>query len=309
LILGAALAFALVAPAAAHNVDNNDASSFVDGRNLFRVDYANDFFTGSDRYYTEGVGFNLFDAVLEKSPVMRALFSLPGGSRSYGLLLRQSTFTPSRVGERAAIVNDRPWASYVFLGHELVSKDPASGLALTTELDAGVIGPAGGGEAQVKIHARLHMDVPRGWDNQIRNNPVVDYYARLEKTVGAWRWGDAGVYGDATAGTLYDNAAAGAQARLGRVDENSKKRFFAFARGEEKAVGYDATLQGGLFNRPQTYYTTPDSQINRFVYRWDVGVALDFGSFVLEATRSAVGREFAGGIPHQWGEFSVTKRF
>ena len=309
MILAAVLVFALAAPAAAHNVDNNDAASFADQRGLVRVDYANDFFTGSDRYYTEGVGVELFHPALKKSPLMRALVALPGGSKSYGLSLRDSTFTPSRVGERTAIVDDRPWAGYVFLGHVLVSKDAQAGLTLTSELDAGAIGPAAGGEEQVKIHARLGMDVPRGWDNQIRNNPILDYYARLEKTVRAWNWGDFGVFGDATAGTLYDNASAGMGARLGRVDEKRKDRFFAFARGEEKAVGYDATLQGGLFNRPASYYTTPDDQINRFVYRWDVGLALDFDSFVLEVTRSAVGREFSGAIPHQWGELTFMKRF
>lgn len=300
---------ALAAPSAARTVDSSDASSFLDERPLWRIDYANDYFTASDRYYTEGIGAAVFHPALERSPLTIFLPGLPGAKNDYGVRLRQSTFTPSRLGERTALPNDRPWSAYLFLGDVRVSRVPETGLALVTEIDAGMIGPAAGGQTQNSLHARFHMYRARGWDNQIRNDVVLDYYARLEKTLRASSWGDFGVDADATAGTLYDNAALGAFARVGRLDPRGKSRFFAFARGEEKAVGYDATLQGGLFNRPRWVYTTPDSQVNRFVYRWDVGVALDFGSFAFEATRTAVGREFSGAIPHQWGEFSFLKRF
>ena len=296
--------------AAARNVDNNDVSSFVDQQGLFRADWADGVFTGSDIYYVGGVGFDLFHPELEKSPLMRALFALPGGQRSYGLTLRQSLFTPSRVGETSPVYGDRPWAATAFLGHVLISKDPGASLTLTTELDAGVLGPAAGGREQIWLHRRLSLNsVPRGWDTEIRQDIVLDYYARLEKTLGSSAWGDFGVTGDATAGTLYDNAAAGVQARVGLVDPKLKSHYFVFGRGEGKYVGYDATLEGGVFNR-STPYTVASSAVERFVGRWDVGVAADFGGWVLEAARTAITREFATQFaPHEWAELSVMKRF
>ncbi|MFI5360724.1 MAG: lipid A deacylase LpxR family protein [Elusimicrobiota bacterium] len=297
-------------PAAPHNVDDSDVSSFADQRGLFRAAWADGVFAGSDYYYVAGVGFDLFHPALKKSPLMFALLALPGGAKSYGLSLRQSLFTPSRIGFTAPIPGDRPWAAYGFLGHVLVSRDPDAGLTLMTQLDTGVIGPAAGGREQIWIHRTLALnDVPRGWDMQIRGDVVLDYYARLEKTIQSSEWEDCGAYGDATAGTLYDNAAVGVQARFGRLDPGRKNRFFLFGRGEGKLVGYDATLEGGVFNRASPY-TLPASEIARVVGRWDIGAAVDFGGWVLEAARTGITREFATQpVPHEWVELSVMKRF
>jgi lipid A 3-O-deacylase len=304
-----AAAFLLLAPALtrAENVDNKDDSSFVGQGRLFRFDYANDYFTGTDRYYTQGIGMTYFDPVLRASPLMRVLVALPG-EKSYGLVLRQSGFTPTNLGHKQTIIGDRPFACYLFLGHILVSRDPEHRLTLTAELDTGVIGPAAGGEwEQVGIHQATDNNVPLGWGNQIRTDVVLDYYARLDKTLAAVRWADIGVLGDATAGTLYDNASIGVVGRLGAID-SGKNRFFLLLVAEQKAVGYDATLQGGLTDR-QSPYTLTTPQIRRRVSREDVGVTLDRGSYALEAKRTYLSSEFTNQFSHEWVEISFIKRF
>jgi len=302
-------AFLILAPAfaAAENVDNKDDSTFVDQGRMFRLDYANDYFTGTDRYYTQGIGLSYFDPVLRASPPMRILPTLPE-KRSYGVVLRQSGFTPTSLSHVDPIMGDRPYACYVFLGHILVSRDPGRGLTLTAELDTGVIGPAAGGQwEQTGIHRLSHNALPQGWNYEIRNDAVLDYYARLDKSLAAARAADFGVFGDATLGTLYTNASAGVIGRVGAMD-GKKHRFFLFADAEQKVVAYDATLQGGLFNR-NSPYALAAAQIERRISREDVGVTLDRGSYALEAKRTYLSQEFTTGLSHEWVEISFIKKF
>ena len=301
------LCFARI-PAVASGVDNDDSAVFAGPGRLLRFDYANDYFTGTDRYYTQGLGLQYFDPILKRSPLMRALPTLPGAEKYYGLILRQSGYTPTSLQSDAPLIGDRPFAATLFLGHVIVSKDKERKLTLTSEFDAGMIGQAAGGKwEQVGIHRETGNLLPHGWDNQIRNDAVLDYYLRLEKTLASARDADFGAYVDATVGTLYDNAAAGVMGRVGAIGEG-RRRFYLFGRAENRLVGYDATLQGGLLNR-HSPYTLTSPQVRRDVLRADVGVVLDMGRWAVEATRTYMSREFIGGLSHEWVEISVLRRF
>jgi lipid A 3-O-deacylase len=293
----------------ASTVDDKDDAAFVGQGRLLRFDYANDYFTGTDRYYTQGVGLTYFDPILRASPLMRVLVALPGAQTSYGLVVRQSGFTPTSLSHNEVLVGDRPFAAYLFLGHELVSRDAARGLALTTALDAGVIGQAAGGKwEQVGLHRLAPNNIaPLGWDNQIRNDLVLDYRLRLQKNLAAARRADLDGYVDASLGTLYTNAAVGVLGRVGAIADG-KHRFYLFAGAEQKAVGYDATLQGGAFNR-HSPYTLTSEQIERRVSIENVGFVADFGGFALEVKRVYLSREFTTELSHEWVEISAIKRF
>ena len=305
----AALFLAFVpALASARGVDNNDSAAFAGPGRLLRFDYANDYFTGTDRYFTQGLGLQYFDPALKGDPLMRLLPAL-GGEKYYGLILRNSGFTPTRLTSDAALIGDRPFAATLTLSHVLVSHDRERALTFTASLDAGVIGQAAGGKwQQVGIHRGTGNLIPHGWDNQIRNDLALDYYFRLEKGLARSRHAEFGVYGDAAVGTLYDNAALGIMGRVGAIEETAHRRFFLFGRAENKLVGYDATLQGGLFNRGSPYVLT-SPQIRRNIMRADIGVTLDMGRWALEVTRTYVSREFIGGLSHQWVELSFIRRF
>jgi lipid A 3-O-deacylase len=289
-------------------VDDNDAADFAGAGRLLRFDYANDYFTGTDRYYTQGIGLQYFDPVLRRAPLMPLLPSLRGSERSYGLRLRNSGFTPSQLTSDAPLIGDRPFAATLTLAHVLQSADPERGLTLTATLDAGVIGQAAGGKwQQVGIHRATGNQIPRGWDNQIRNDAVLDYGLRLEKTLASSSRAELGAYAEASLGTLYTNAAAGVSGRAGALDRKGR-RFYLFGRAEEKLVGYDATLQGGLLNRGSPYVLTSE-QVRRGVARGDVGFAADFGRWAVEADRAYLSREFTSGLSHEWVEISLMRRF
>ncbi len=308
-LLAAFLLLAFPTGAAAYGVDDNDSSDFLGPGRLIRFDYANDYFTATDHYYTQGLGLQYFDPALKRSPLMKALVSLPGSQAYYGLDLRNSGYTPARLTFDAPLIGDRPFAATLTLGHVRISRDRDRGLTLTARLDAGFIGQAAGGKwQQVGIHRATGNLLPRGWDNQIRNDLALDYSLRLDKTLAGARYGDFGVYGEATAGTLRDNAALGAFGRVGRIEAGEQRRLYLFGRAESKLIGYDATLQGGLFNRGSPYVLT-SPQVRRNVLRADIGLAVDRGRYALIITRTFLSREFVGGLAHQWVELSYLRRF
>jgi hypothetical protein len=307
-LMSALFGLLLTAPAAAGTVDDKDDAAFAGAGRLLRFDYANDYFTGTDRYYTQGLGLTYFDPALRASPLMRVVPSLPDSEKSFGLLVRQSGFTPTSLSHNEVLVGDRPFAAYLFLGHEIVSRDPGKGLTLTAGLDAGVIGQAAAGKwEQVGIHRATGNVLPQGWDNQIRNDLVLDYRARLQKKFAAARAADLDGYADAVLGTLYTNAALGLVGRAGRIADGGP-RFYFFAGAEQKAVGYDATLQGGLLNRGSPYTLTTE-QIERRVSIEYIGFVLDRGGWAVGAKRVYLSREFTSELSHEWVEISALKRF
>lgn len=308
-IFALALLALTTAPAGARNIDDADHARFLRDGRLLRFDYANDFFADVDRYYTQGLGLSYFDPALRASPIMRLLPALPGSERRFGLSLRHSGFTPTSLAHDEALVGDRPFAATLTLGHVLVSRDRDRGLTLTTEIDAGIIGQGAGGKwMQTGIHRAIGNRLPHGWSNQVRNDAVLAFVARLDTSVAATKRADLAVSLDATLGSLYTNASAGAKGRLGVLDATANTRAFLFASAEEKLVGYDATLEGGLLTRSSPY-TLPARAVKRVVARVDVGVVLDRGGFALEFRRVFLSREFAGGLSHQWGQLSVLKPF
>ncbi len=298
----------LIAWPAVGSVDDKDDVQFAQAGRLLRFDYANDYFTGTDRYYTQGLGLTYFDPILRASPVMAVLASLPGIAKSYGLVIRDSGFTPTNLGHDEALLGDRPFAAYLFLGQELVSRDASRGLTLTSRLDTGIIGQAAGGKwVQVGIHRATANSIPRGWDNQIRNDLVLDYRTRADKRLAAASAADLSAFVDATLGTLYTNASAGLYGRVGAIADG-KRRLFLFLSAEQRVVGYDATLEGGLLNR-HSPFVIASSQVERRVSIEYVGIAVDRQTFAIEAKRAYLGREFRGGLSHEWVEISVLRRF
>jgi len=95
--------------------------------------------------------------------------------------------------------------------------------------------------------------------------------------------------------------------RAGAIDRK-RRRFYFFASAEEKLVGYDATLQGGLLNRGSPYVLTSE-QVRRSVMRGNVGFAVDYGRWAVEADRTYLSREFTTGLSHEWVEISLMRRF
>lgn len=276
------------------------------------ISYNNDTFTFTDIYYTHGVRIALSNEQFSRIPTRHLLLKLKRGHRSYGIAVVQDVFTPSSITRDFILHGDRPYAAYVYLEHFVSSADPVRKLGISSALDAGIIGPlAQGYEAQAGYHRLIHDKHPLGWENQVRNDVVLNYRLAGEKGLMSFaNITDLTAAAEINAGTLYNNAAAGGTLRLGKMEPYFEQyhrswQAYAFGKAQARAVGYNATLQGGMFNR-HNVYTVPSSMMQRMVYSAQAGVVLSWRNIEVEHSYVFTSRELKTGMPHKWGRVRIS---
>ncbi len=282
--------------------------------------YANDFFFGTDYYFTQGLTFDWASPALARSPVNHLLPRGPAGSvRTHGVALRSDGFTPLSITDARIRVGDRPYAAYFYASLYRVSNQVGKKQRLTTAVEIGYLGPAAGGKfIQTKLHELTHNPTPRGWDNQVRSDAVLGYRASLDKQLLALgRRAELIGRAEASLGTLYTYAGVGGRLRVGNFTpffDNAasagQPRWQCYAETtlSGRLVGYDATLQGGVFNRSSPYVVA-FSEISHAVLHGTGGLVLAHGGLSFTATAVYVGPEFGGGRPHRWGVLGVGREF
>jgi len=282
--------------------------------------YANDTFTATDRYFTQGIHAGYFDPWLKISPLMKLLISLPGEVyHYYGLFGRWDGFTPLTIRKKNIQVDERPFANFLIFGHLLISIDPHNKRKLTTELKIGIIGQATGGEeTQEEIHRNIGGVDPLGWEHQVEDNFILDYQITLEHNL--WspqKWFEFNGYLDISLGTLYTYFALGSRIHLGKFESFANpapypdfpfKQLFFFFSLEARAMGYNATIQGGIFNRSDPH-TLKFNELYHLVFQARVGLTLEVKGFQIDWGYSFISREYKHGKTHKWGYFNLIFKF
>ena len=280
--------------------------------------YANDLFFHTDYYFTQGMTFDVVSPALGRWPTQRVLPGLGGSSSYCGVQVRYDGFTPLRLDVAQIQRGDRPYAAYFYAAFYRTSWRGVAGEQLTTALELGYIGPAAGGKfVQTKLHALTHNIEPLGWDNQVRSDAVLGYRLAYERPLlAAGRWLALAGTAEASLGTLYTYAGAGGQLRVGRfapggaslAEAGQGWQLYAEATVVGRLVGYDATLQGGFFNR-HSPYTLAFAEVRHAVPRGTASLVLAHGGLSIRATAVAIGPELAGGRPHRWGVLALARDF
>ena len=288
--------------------------------------YANDLFFGTDYYFTQGMTLDWVSPVLARSPANYLLPKGPAGSTRYhGLALRSDGYTPLSITDARIRVGDRPYAAYFYISSYRISNKIIKRQRLTTAVEVGYIGPAAGGKfIQTKLHELTHNDMPRGWDYQIRGDAVLGYRAAYEKQLlAAGRAAALIGTAEASLSTLRTYAGAGLRLRAGLFDPYFASlgtagprsraglrpwQVYAESALTEYLVGYDASMQGGLFNHSSPYVLTA-SQVSRAVLRGTGSLVLAHEGLSFTATAVYVGPEFAGGRAHRWGVLALARAF
>ena len=295
--------------------------SFPAPESYLKLNYDNDFFSATDRYYTQGIQVQFIHRIMRYSPFSYALIRLGKKSRNYyGLNLEQDCFTPKSIRYDTINYLERPFAATAFFSHFLVSLDAGKKQLLQTQLDLGVIGPCARCEDEQKaIHKALVNIRPLGWEAQIAQDLIINYRATYEKAIVYTRFAE--LMGSATvrAGSLYTDGSLGMHFRAGwmnpyfnnlGIEKNGGRKFqlYVFFRAQARAVGYNATMQGGLFDR-NSIFTIPDKDISRLVYDGTAGVHVVIKRVRLEYSRSYITPEFIRGVDHGWGRVAVAVCF
>lgn len=180
-----------------------------------------------DRFYTNGTELSY----TREGPPPSWLETLAGHTPFFrrtervGVIysLGQQVFTPQDTSRPDRIVDDRPYAGWLFGSAAVVSsiaKGARSDEGNALELMVGIVGPASrADDLQTAIHKRLGNRVPRGWANQLENEPgLVLSYVRKRRYFSG-NLGDAqfeiGPHLAGAVGNVYTYAAAGTMVRYG----------------------------------------------------------------------------------------------
>ena len=139
-------------------------------------------------------------------------------------------------------------------------------------VDIGCLGPCAGGYwTQTNFHRLLNQPLPQGWSTQVKNEAGVVLYG----SVAPVRW-NFGPSVDVTPdlhgrfGNIFTDVGATVLVRAGHLNIlPDQPTLHGFVRLDARAVGYDATLQGGYFSSGNFYTADP----KRYVGEAEIGMA------------------------------------
>ena len=280
------------------------------------INYENDFFTGTDYYYTQGIRIESVNPLFRYSPVMLLLPQLSHSTVQYGLAGAQDCFTPTSITSPTILYGDEPFAGYIYLGHYKVSADNYQKQMLSAELDLGEIGPCAECEEEQKaIHRWFPGNIqPDGWQYQIGTGVMVNYKLRFEKALYTDTAVSINAYGQINAGTVYDNACAGFSLHIGKmqscfsINHNPAFQIYGTVKVWVEGVGYNGTMQGALFTN-NSVYTLSSKELNHIVLGSSYSVCLSYHKMQLEYSTTKITNEIIKGLNHGWGHIGITRYF
>lgn len=193
LIIQTLLIIFIFTPSSAKAEDVNSKKVF----DRLTINWENDVFTGTDRYYTNGILAGLSTPYLPDDPPKRHMpgwsypvinrlpfVNNPAARRATSLSFGQLIFTPEDVLTRELVADDRPYAGYLFggIGFSSIIKNRLA----TWQFNVGVVGPASlARETSDFIHRLVGGTPAQGWENQLANEPALEAICQTKWRVSA----------------------------------------------------------------------------------------------------------------------------
>ncbi len=168
--------------------------------NIFSIQFENDIFGGgTDRHFTHGTRLQLLTEPIDW--ISEAAGKLPWFSREKSLegpenmvqartsiSIGQSIFTPDNINETDLIKRDRPYAGWLYLGLGIVANQGTRRFD-QLELNVGMIGPSSrADQVQIEFHELFGFTEPRGWDNQLEDEPGIVLFYEQTRRFEKRRW-------------------------------------------------------------------------------------------------------------------------
>ena len=287
------------------------------------VSLDNDMFCNTDRYYTNGVHIIYHSSRFAFWQLNSLLPISKKNSMEYNSLeLHHGMYTPFTTKSPPLLENDRPYSSTLYLRFARRSGNPITGNVQSASLDIGVIGKiALGSILQKGVHAGLPSnDEPIGWETQIANDLIINYNYELFTHIVSSGPLHAYSITSASLGTLQTSASAGLGCRLCTDRQfipplpssfselqavNHKRWGFAFETNiTGTVVGYNATLNGGLFNRDNLYTIEPED-MERLLFHAEAKFLVSFNRYGISLAQYYISNEFKEGKEHFWGQIGL----
>ncbi len=183
---------------------------------VYSVVIENDWFGGTDERYTSGIKHQWLSAEGKGERLARLLlFARDGDIVRYGVGAGQSIFVPETISIAAPLPGQRPYAGWLYLEAQSVVVRQ-SGTTDILKVAAGVVGPWSLAEdAQRTLHRTFDFVDPRGWDNQLRNEPGLAVSFDRQWRLKRGRRFDILPHAGASLGNVLTEARGGAFVRIG----------------------------------------------------------------------------------------------
>ncbi len=294
-------------------IDNTSTFRNINSSGYFRFHYDNDYFTKSDEYYTQGITLDYVHPAIGKMFLAKLLWKPYNSIPQYGVSVNLFGYTPTSIASDSILYGDRPFDANISFKTFLIQTDAVKRQQVSSAFSVGVMGPwALGYEIQHGIHKWLKNSLPHGWQYQIKNDVIINYQVNYEKQLlNAENYFLLNTTAELRLGTLNNRASGGLNFMAGLFNKRfvsiaakPKAEYYFYAQGRGNVVGYDASLQGGLFNRSSPY-TIAVADVSRFTFQTDAGVIINFKKLYLSYTQSFLTKEFSAGKYHRWGGVSI----
>ncbi len=296
------------------------AETFTSINSYFIIDFDNDIFTGKDYYFTNGAQLSLIRPSFGNNLIARLLPSAGKGAMNhYGISIRQNMYTSTNPEQTEIDVNDRPFAGILLAELFKISTLHSRELCLTNRVQVGFIGET---SLAAFIQRLAHHLFPVGWQFQIHDDLLVNLESSIEKQVISERNLRLSFSATGRLGTYLTTAGAGIHFKAGRIPlsfspfatinsktveyegNRHKLLWWVFGEAGETYTFYNASLQGGLFNR-NSPLVIERQRLTRIVIQAATGLALAYGATALQLKFVYLTPEFSPGKPHSWGSVNL----
>lgn len=264
-----------------------------------------------DRDYTGGIAFTASGSRAQSGwlnidPVRAWIFDIiPVAGKTDEAIKKHSVqygfvfFTPDDITATEPILDDRPFASLLYISNTELTVQPSQDRAFRSSLSLGLLGLDVAGDIQRILHETTGSDEANGWDNQISAGgeptamltlSVQHYQSRainyqltthLEANAGYstdvnagvnWRWGRLNTPWWSFNPSHHEYIASAATSVRGVA--GSKPEFYIFAGANIKYRFYSALLQGQFRD---SAHTLGRSQIEQALASVTAGATREFG--------------------------------
>lgn len=271
----------------------------------FTLTYENDVFNQTDKYYTQGIRAEVSHPLMKKLPLYKPVDE---PRNQVGFAIEHDVYTPVTITYPGLLpYGTRPYAACLLANVFMATHDSARRQTITLGVSIGVIGPAAGGaEMQTAIHRAIGSDRPKGWQYQIANDLALNYELSWHRQTVHTRFFGISLSATGRAGTLNTRATAYMSFTAGLLPQPSRPfSLYTYASPTINAIGYDATLQGGIFNRTSPYIVYA-GDISRITYGYRAGIICNLRHIQLEYATTYLSKEYATGESHRWGRGAVS---
>ena len=205
-------------------------------------------------------------------------------SLDIGFHVGQEMYTPSRTQKKALSLStlDHPYAAWLYVGANK-SAYLMDGSFQVLGLDVGCLGPCAGGEwLQRTAHKIRGSNPPKGWSSQVKTEfglILAGDYGFARTALQPWLDVQPGVKG--RFGNIHTDATAFVRVRLGKLNDlPDQATLHTFWATEMRAVGHDASLEGGYFSSGNPHVVAP----RPLVMRMELGLAWTKMPFSIRAS-------------------------